>query len=56
MDKKQKKRLDVLRKKLDKYNKLLGFAKQQNDDPEEIPNLEAEIQKIKDEIESIKSK
>ena len=56
MDKKAKKRLEVLRKKLEKNQQLLVFARQQNDDPEEIPRIEQEIEKIKSEIELLKSK
>ena len=55
MDKKAKKRLEVLRKKLTKYQAILAAAKQQTDEPDEIENAQKEIEAIKAEIEKIKS-
>ena len=55
LDKKAKKRLDVLRKRLEKKNQLLSFAKKQTDDEDEIPAIEKEIEEIKAEIEQIKN-
>jgi hypothetical protein len=43
MDKKAKKRIQVLRQKLTKLQQQLTGAKQQMDDPEEVPRLENEI-------------
>ncbi len=55
MDKKAKKRLEVLRKKQDKYQSILIAAKEQTDEPDEIENIEKQIAEIKAEIEKIKS-
>ena len=55
MDKKAKKRLEVLRQKLQKLEKLLAAAKQQTDEPDEIANIERQIAEIKVEIENIKN-
>ena len=55
MDKKAKKRLEVLRKKLQKQEKLLAAAKQQTDKPDEVANIERQINDIKAEIEKIKN-
>jgi len=53
MDKKAKKRLEVLRQKLQKQEKLLAAAKQQTDEPDEVANIERQINEIKAEIEKI---
>ena len=55
MDKKSKKRLEILRQKLDKSRKLLVDAKKQPDEPQEIENLEKLIESIDAEIAEIKS-
>jgi len=55
MDKKSKKRLEILRQKLDKSRKLLVDARKQPDEPQEIENLEKLIESIGDEIAKIKS-
>ena len=55
MDKKAKKRLEVLRQKLQKQKKLLAAAKQQTDEPDEVANIERLIAEIKAEIENIKN-
>ncbi|MDB2686715.1 hypothetical protein N9Y42_05845 [Mariniblastus sp.] len=55
MDKKAKKRLEVLRQKLQKTEKLLAAAKQQTDEPDEVENIERQIAEIKAEIEKIKN-
>ena len=55
MDKKAKKRLEVLRQKLQKQEKLLAAAKQQTDEPDEVANIERQINEIKTEIEKIKN-
>ncbi len=54
MDKKTKKRLEVLRQKLEKNQKLLKAAQAQTDEPDEITNLQAEQEKIKAEIAELK--
>ena len=43
MDKKQKKRVDVLQQRMQKLRTLLVAAKKQPDDPAEVPKLEAEL-------------
>ena len=55
MDKKAKKRLEVLRQKQQKSEKLLAAAKQQTDEPDEVENFERQIADIKAEIEKIKN-
>ena len=55
MDKKKKKRLDVLQQKIIKLQKLLSAEKEQPDDPTEIPRIEAELTKAHEEITSLKS-
>ncbi|VAX38133.1 hypothetical protein MNBD_PLANCTO02-2323 [hydrothermal vent metagenome] len=55
LNKKQKKQIEVARKKLEKLHKLRSDAKQQNDDPAELAKLEADIEKIKTEIETIQN-
>ena len=55
MDKKSKKRLEILRQRLEKQNRLLAFAKQQTDEADEVENVQMQIQAIKDEIEKIKN-
>ena len=55
MDKKAKKRIEVLRQKLQKNEVLLAAAKQQPDEPDEVGNIERQIAEIKAEIEKIKN-
>lgn len=55
MDKKAKKRLEVLRQKVEKTQKLLAAAKQQTDDPDEVSQLENQIAELKSEIERLKN-
>ena len=43
MDKKAKKRVQVLRDKISKMQQQLTGAKQQMDDPDEVPRLEKAI-------------
>ena len=54
MDKKAKKRIDVLRKKLGELQQRLAGAKKQTDDPQEVPQLESEIAAALQEIEKLK--
>ena len=56
MDKKTKKRIEVLRKKLDKTRQLIVFAKEQTDEPDEVQKLEAQVVEIQSEINSLKEK
>lgn len=55
MDKKTKKKIEVLRQKQDKVQKLLNDAKAQTDDPAEVQTLQQKIDEIKSEIETLKS-
>jgi hypothetical protein len=54
MDKKAKKRVQVLRERLPKLEKMLAGARAQPDDPREIKDLEDEIAKIKQELATLK--
>ena len=55
MDKKAKKRLEVLRKRQEKLRQQLAGAKSQMDDPSEVESLEQEIEKVKAEVEKLKN-
>jgi hypothetical protein len=54
MDKKAKKRVEVLRKKIAQLQVLLVAAKQQPDDPTEPAKLQAELDKAQAELHSLK--
>ena len=54
MDKKAKKRIEVLQPKLQKLRLQLAGAKKQMDDPEEVRKLEAEIAAIESELKGLK--
>lgn len=54
MDKKAKKRIEVLRKKIEKSQTLLNAAKEQMDDPDEVVQLETQIAEAKAEISKLK--
>lgn len=54
MDKKQKKRLDVLQQKIQKLQQLLAAAKKQPDDPAEAPRLEKELAAAHEELTRLK--
>ena len=55
LNKKQKKQIDVLKKKIQKSQQLLNAARNQPDDPAEAPRLEKEIANMQAEIEKIKA-
>ena len=55
LNKKQKKQLEVLKKKIQKTQQLLNAAKNQPDDPHEAPRLESEIASLQAEVQKIKS-
>jgi peptidoglycan hydrolase CwlO-like protein len=55
LNKKQKKQIDIARKKLSKLHQLVGAARKQPDDPAEVPRLEAEIAALEQQIEKIQS-
>ena len=50
MDKKTQKRVTVLREKVQKLQKLVAGIRTQNDDPEELQRLEADLSKTKEEL------
>ena len=55
MDKKAKKRIEVLRKKITQMQQLLAAAKQQPDDPDEPARIQAEIEKAHQEMQKLKA-
>jgi hypothetical protein len=54
MDKKAKKRVEVLRQKLSTLQQQLAGAKKQPDDPYEPARLQAEIDKVHQELSKLK--
>lgn len=56
MDKKTKKRLEILRQKVERSQKLLAAAKEQTDEPNEIVQIEKQIEEYKSEIAELKGK
>jgi hypothetical protein len=54
MDKKQKKRMEVLQQKIAKLQQLLAGAKKQPDDPAEVPRLEKELAAAHAELHALK--
>ena len=55
MDKKAKKRVEVLRKKIATLQQQLAGAKAQPDDPDEPARIQAEIDQAKQEIAELKA-
>lgn len=55
MDKKAKKRIEVIREKVAKLRQLLNAAKAQPDDPEEPARLQAEITALEKEAEQLRA-
>lgn len=55
MDKKAKKRVEVLRKKIQKMKQQLAGARQQDDEPGEIERLEKEMATAQTEIDNLKA-
>ncbi len=55
MDKKAKKKIEVLRQRIQKLQQQLSGAKSQMDDPEEVTRLEEELSKAKSQIEELKA-
>ena len=55
MDKKAKKRIEVLRKKITQMQQQLAGARQQMDDPQEVQQLETSIAEAQQEIEKLKN-
>lgn len=56
LDKKTKKRLQVLRQKIEKAQKVLAACKLQPDEPDEIEKAEKEIEKLKAEVAELRGK
>lgn len=54
MDKKQKKRMEVLHQKIAKLQQLLTAAKRQPDDPADVPRLERELEAAHAELAKLK--
>ena len=54
MDKKLKKKQDVLRQRLQKLQQQLAGARKQMDDPDEVRRLETEIATAQAELERLK--
>jgi cell division protein FtsB len=55
MDKKAKKKIDVLRDRITKLRQQLAGAKKQLDDPAEVTRLEKDIAAAEAEIEKLKA-
>jgi hypothetical protein len=56
MDKKAKKKLDVIHQRLQVLRQKLAGARKQNDEPGEVERLEADIAKLETEAEELKSR
>ena len=56
MDKKSKKRIEILHLKVEKAQKVLAAAKLQTDEPDEVKNIEKQIADLKAEIADLKTK
>jgi hypothetical protein len=55
MDKKIKKKLDALNKRLQKMRQQLAGAKQQDDEPGEVARLEKEIAEAEGQVAKLKA-
>lgn len=55
LNKKQKKQLDVIRKKLPQLKQQLAGEKEQMDDPAAVERIEAEIAKLEDQRRAIEA-
>ena len=54
MDKKTKKKLDILHQRLRKLRQRLAGAKKQEDEPGEVQRLEAEISTVETEVKRLR--
>jgi hypothetical protein len=54
MDKKAKKRIDLLQQKLQKLRQQLAGAKRQLDEPQEVKRLESDITAIEAELSKLR--
>ena len=55
LNKKQKKQIEAAKNKIQRVQQLLNAARKQPDDPEDIPQLEAQIASLQAEIEKIRN-
>lgn len=55
MDKKAKKKIDVLRTRLQKLEQQLAGSRKQMDDPADVARLEKEVASAKAELEKLKN-
>ena len=55
MDKKEKKRMEVLQQKIAKLQQQLAGAKKQPDDPADVPRLERELAAAHAELSKLKA-
>ena len=55
MDKKAKKKIELLRKKINDIQQRLAGARKQMDDPGEVAQLESELTAAQQEIEKLKA-
>lgn len=55
MDKKAKKRIDVLQQRLHKLQLQLAGARKQIDEPDEVAALERQVSEVQAELERLKS-
>ena len=55
MDKKAKKKLEVLQQRLQKLKQQLAGARKQDDEPGEVVRLEEEIHQAQEQIEKLRS-
>jgi predicted nucleic acid-binding Zn-ribbon protein len=55
MDKKAKKRIEVLRKKISDLQPRIAGARKQNDNPEELRKWEAELAAAQAELDKLKA-
>ena len=55
MDKRDKKRIDVLNQRLAKLRQQLSGARKQMDDPDEVRRLEQQLSEVEAELQKLKS-
>lgn len=55
MDKRDKKRIDVLNQKLAKLKQQLSGARRQMDEPDEVTRLEKQVAEVEAELQKLKS-
>jgi cob(I)alamin adenosyltransferase len=55
MDKKAKKKMELLQQRLQKLRQQLAGAKQQLDDPDEVHRLEADIKSAEAELQKLRA-